>query len=305
MRARSVGLLLVASLVFGCSDDDSGGGSGGSSGGGAGGVAGTGGGTGGVGGTGGTGGTGGGAGIGGAGGTAGAGGSAGVAGMAGVAGSAGTAGAAGAAGTAGAAGSAGAAGAGGGPCILSITDDFNDGQLGPLWDSSIDTGMQLAETGGEIEITWPAAPSGVAYAGIASKSTYDLTACSALVHVTKLPSASTDAYIHLSIDDAGNAVEFFVGAGTLYAFLWQGINSSELASATFDSSQHAWWRLRESAGKFYWDTSGDGKTWTVLASADAPFSLASGTLMLGGGTYQAEPSPPGSAAFDDLNLPPP
>ncbi len=58
-------------------------------------------------------------------------------------------------------------------------------------------------------------------------------------------------------------------------------------------------------GTIFWDASGDGKTWAALASVAAPFSVTTMMVAIGGGTYQAEASPPGTASFDDVNLPPP
>src|SRR5206468_6555447 len=43
-----------------------------------------------------------------------------------------------------------------------------------------------------------------------------------------------------------------------------GVDSS--TTLTFDATAHAYWRIRNTAGVNYWETSPDGATWTVRRS---------------------------------------
>jgi hypothetical protein len=240
--------------------------------------------------------------VGGAGGTAGA--SGGTSGGTGGA-SGGTGGASG--GTGGASGgTGGASGTGGGTaqCLLPISDDFADGVLSPSWYTSAKGGMSVAETGGELVFTWPASSGTEGYTGLFSKFSYDISACALLVRVAALPLATSDAYIHFAIgDNVDKAVEFYANGYGFWVQRWDAGVNTYLHSAPFDWSKHRWWRFRGLGEQIAFDVSGDGKAWTTLNSAQ-PFSLKKVWITLGAGYFKVEPAPPGTAAFDDLNLPP-
>jgi hypothetical protein len=74
-----------------------------------------------------------------------------------------------------------------------------------------------------------------------------------------------------------------------------------LAYIPYDPSVHRWLRLRERAGTINYEASGDGSTWTPIATADTPPNMASVTLEIAAGAFQAKPSP-GFAVFDNFNV---
>lgn len=72
-------------------------------------------------------------------------------------------------------------------------------------------------------------------------------------------------------------------------------------SITYNGTDHRWWRIRESSGAIYWETSPNGSTWTVQRIKTAVNSLSSVRLTIYAGFYGTEPSP-GTAIFDNFNL---
>lgn len=67
-----------------------------------------------------------------------------------------------------------------------------------------------------------------------------------------------------------------------------------------DRLQH-WFKIRESGGTVYWETSPDRTNWTIQRSEAAAFDLSTVKVRLHGGCWQAVASP-GTAAFDNFNL---
>jgi hypothetical protein len=76
---------------------------------------------------------------------------------------------------------------------------------------------------------------------------------------------------------------------------------TNLASISFDSVNHKWFRIRESGGTTYWDTSVDGLTWTNRHSVANPIAVTALMLEVLIGTWQVEGSTT-SAKFDNLNI---
>ncbi len=84
-----------------------------------------------------------------------------------------------------------------------------------------------------------------------------------------------------------------------------GTNSD--TGVTWNGSTMKWWRIRETAGTVYWETSPDGTpgSWTVRRSLATPFSVAVGTIELNAGVYNSSVATPGVAQYRNLNLPTP
>jgi hypothetical protein len=77
-----------------------------------------------------------------------------------------------------------------------------------------------------------------------------------------------------------------------------------VATLTYSPVAHAYWRVRDTAGRVYWETSPDGVTWTtqgtVLAStlsfSPGSLSVFRTTKEFGGGNPA-----PGTGQFSNLN----
>ncbi len=227
-------------------------------------------------------------------------------GMAGAGGAGGMVATGGMGGAGGMAGMGGGGGMGGGPCggMYLLTEDFSqpidtnwkwDVYAGPGTSSSLDNGQWL--------LRLPANSTTSHYAMLMSRLTYDLRGSEMFVDVSTVPNALTTAQSSLIalIDDANN-LRFQYEQGKIY--IAQKKNNVDMTRAqfTFDPILHRFWRMREQAGSFYWETSPDGMAWTIrsqtptstLAPVDYVYFLID--VYVSGAQMN-----PGEARYDNLN----
>lgn len=182
------------------------------------------------------------------------------------------------------------------PKAATLTDPFNTQDASKWGGFSADNFV----ASGQLNIN--ATP---AYPLLNSAVNYDLTGSSAYVQLVQRPNigtGSTNAILMAQVS-SGNFAEFILEGATLY-FREQVATVNSDGSVTFDPVAHAWWRLRESGGSIFWDTSPDGATWTNRRSKADGLSYASVQLQLSAGNWNSEASP-GTAIFDNFNLPAP
>jgi hypothetical protein len=84
---------------------------------------------------------------------------------------------------------------------------------------------------------------------------------------------------------------------------WLAGQSQEVGRIDFDPSAHAWWRLRETSGTTYYETSADGHAFSVQGSVATPIGVDATHIAFFGGTEPSSESP-GEMRFTDLNLAP-
>jgi len=184
-------------------------------------------------------------------------------------------------------------------------DDFNDGTIGPAWDTTL-YGVTVAEVGGELVFDMNLDPAGT-FGKVQTMASYDLTACRAVVRVTGVPDPLGYAALVLYLaSDNTSYLEIIESDAELTFKYWLTGNSHVLATIPYDAALHAWWRLRESGGAVYWETSADGKVFTSHATLmPPPFPVTELQLSLTTGAGASMTPPAGGGHFDDLNLPPP
>jgi hypothetical protein len=130
---------------------------------------------------------------------------------------------------------------------------------------------------------------------------YDLRGDRVSIEVPVVPNAASHGQAMIvATNPGGDAVQIIFENGSLYFQKRVGGSYTDVGSLTYDAVQHRFWALSESSGTLRWETSPDGSTWTVRASAPAPIPLRLLEIDLLGGTYQSEASP-GGAQFDNLN----
>jgi hypothetical protein len=230
-------------------------------------------------------------------------------GAGGIGGAAGGGAATGGQGGAGATGGAGGeAGAGGTmPCAIPLQDTFDDGVIGAAWYPYMNDGGLVEETGGELLVHLPDVTTASSFGGLSSAAQYDLTGCYVFVEVTGVPDPATEAYTQIVAGFAGpeeSYVEVIQDAGAIVAKRIYNSEHTYLNSIPYDPVAHRYWRIREAAGSTYWELSPDAQSWTQLASEPTVVQLSGIIIGIGAGAYQVEPSPPGTARFDNLNTPP-
>lgn len=140
------------------------------------------------------------------------------------------------------------------------------------------------------------------YSGFQTSKHYDLTGSAVSLQVVTNPGTTGTREFTVSLDlDANNRVLMFDSGGTFTARLRQAGVNTDISLGTYSPTTHAWWRIRESAGTIFWDTSVDGITWTNRASHTYTVAITALTLQISCGYFGAETSPP-SAVIDNFNL---
>jgi hypothetical protein len=191
-----------------------------------------------------------------------------------------------------------------------LNDNFNDNSLSSAkWFSYTGGTSTLNETNSRLECALPASAGSTDVAGIENQTPKDFTSSYALVQIVQAVSSGTNANQTLAVyDDAGgtgdsitNSVMWFIEAGTLYARKYVGGVATNIGTLSFVLATHKWWRLRESGGTVYWDTSTDGMTWTNRFSNAPGITMTSTNIDLECKCYKAETNP-GTGIYDNFNL---
>lgn len=185
-----------------------------------------------------------------------------------------------------------------------LQDSFGGTTIGSAWTVTRTAG-NVTESGGTLNLT-PNANTGTTSLLVKSAATYSLTGSHAAVQVPRVPNTgNVDAQFSLFLN-ASNYVQWFYQSGFLYAFKFVGGTKTQLAKLTYSSATHAWWRIRESYGQMYWETSSDGAVYTQRASVATStlFSIAALNVNFYVETFSTGSASPGQASFANLNVVP-
>jgi hypothetical protein len=205
-------------------------------------------------------------------------------------------------------GSSGGTGGSGGvglcPAYFALSDDFEDGAVGPQWVAFSSAPTTVVETGGELVVTIGASNDGFDhYAGYGSVMSYDFTGCEVVVSVSTVPNPAAYANSYFGIMlDAGTGFYFSALEGELRCRTSTDGSPSTLGAVSFDPVAHRRWRVREQGGTAYCETSDGVSAWVELGSTSTPPHLSAGKVELGAGNYYQVESA-GDARFLDLNSP--
>lgn len=180
-----------------------------------------------------------------------------------------------------------------------LFDNFNDNSIsGAKWTSYGST----SETNQRLELTAPA--SSTAYSGLVSATTYDLTASFIKLKVVNAGNQSLTTFEFYPLQaylNGSNSLFWYINSGTIKAFKKVAGVTTQLATATYSSSTHAYLRIREASGTTYFDYSADGSSWTNFTSLANPFTLTSLTYEASAGKYTVVATAT-TAIIDDFNV---
>ena len=131
-----------------------------------------------------------------------------------------------------------------------------------------------------------------------------------LVDTTNFFSYTPDTSTAMSLYQEGNlassvSMELDMGSGFIGRCLTNGIETDTYLSTTgtvavYDPVQHAYWRIREFNGSFYFDTAPDGATWTNQGSIAHTWPVSEVSVAFSSWWYGQNaptPSPPFSPMF--------
>jgi hypothetical protein len=169
--------------------------------------------------------------------------------------------------------------------VATLADAFASNDLSTVWSASIGT------------VTWSAGQVAIkcdtSYdSQLEAASTYDLTSSAVYIKVAPYiaPYAATNLLLGVSY---GNNLIFGYAGGSLQVNSNISGSQTTLFSMTYSATAHAWWRIRESGGTTYFDTSPDGATWTNQYScADYVFGfpLTQMNVSVQCGDYGSDPA---------------
>ncbi len=187
-----------------------------------------------------------------------------------------------------------------------MQDAFNDTSIdGARW--SVRQGQGAAtESGGTLNLV-PNPSSGSVSILVSSASTWALKGSQAAVRAVRVPSSAGNIDLQYSLMiDGNNYLQWFYQGGVLYAFWCKAGARTQVAKLTYSVTAHAWWRIRESGGRVYWETSTDGAVYSTRASVStsALFAITSLKASFYLETWGGGLANPGQASFANLNVAP-
>ncbi len=191
--------------------------------------------------------------------------------------------------------------------LETLSDNFNDNSIDTsIWDATGHSNGSVTEQNSRMEmvLNTGAAAGNFDYAKLATKSALYFKMTGSFLrwkNITLPNNAEKTAYGYVTIG-VNRAVLWSYNNGTIQAIYSNPTNNS-LYSATYSAGSHAYLRIRESGGTIYFDSSGDGATWTNRAT-----QVPAGTLFLDAVYAGFEIDPVGTTTstgnyfIDDVNI---
>ncbi|MER6821664.1 LamG-like jellyroll fold domain-containing protein [Streptomyces cellulosae] len=162
--------------------------------------------------------------------------------------------------------------------LAMLADDFDDDRISStLWPASYGG---ATETGGRARV--PVSPG--AFAAYQTARQWTLAGSYFSVKLATPPAAngSSEALASVMVNSvtAGTRVGFTYNpvAGTLRCVSETAYFDASGVTLTYSAIDHAWLRIRESAGTLYWETSSTGFDWTVRRTLATPAWVAAETV---------------------------
>ncbi len=181
--------------------------------------------------------------------------------------------------------------------MATVADDFQGTTVRSIWDAP---GAGISQQDGVITIT-PPATAGLR--GLSGAAFYDLTGSAVSIEVVQVANAGTRTTLQLLTnqrDTNGNpkTISMSESNGALSFYIDSEVGN--LPGPPFDAVLHRVWRIRESAGLIYFETSPDATTWVARASAASPDFITEVQVHLDAENLAPNPTP-GSAQFAKFN----
>jgi hypothetical protein len=186
------------------------------------------------------------------------------------------------------------------PKIQTLTENFLANDLSTLFPSSFGT---VTWSRGQVAIKCDTSFD----SGLTTGTTvYDLTA--SYIFIKLAPYQATSALTTLELAASGNNNYFYWGYSggvSLAEYVKSGVSTS-IGSLTYNATNHAWYRIRESGGTVFFDTAPDGLTWTnqfSVADTTLGFDLTHLAVAIEPGDFGSDPA--GTSTVYYINVLPP
>ncbi|MEW2301969.1 hypothetical protein AB0958_18680 [Streptomyces sp. NPDC006655] len=147
-----------------------------------------------------------------------------------------------------------------------LVDPFTDAAINTARWGSITAGTATLDTANdEVSLAVPTASGATNTFG--TSTLYDATGSYVYAQVTVAANGAGNTKSIMRVRyDANNSIAIRYESGVFRLAVQNSGTTTNTTLPTYDPHMHRWWRLRESAGSFYADTSPDGLNWTTLAS---------------------------------------
>lgn len=184
--------------------------------------------------------------------------------------------------------------------LATLIDDFEDGIISSPWFSS----GSVTETGGRVTL-FPT----TSFSTLNTAVTYDATSSQIIVHVPTVTANGTTSTLQCGVvlqDSSGNQAAIRKDTSELQCVKSVGGVLSIVYAFPYSAANHLYWRMRESAGIFYWDASPNGTTWTNLFNTTVATNLFPVTNINVGffaGWSVGFEAAPGTFQVESVNLP--
>jgi len=168
--------------------------------------------------------------------------------------------------------------------------------------SSFDSGVTVQESNSRLEITPLSRVKNQNFNGYVSVSSFNLTNAQATTEAVQVPNGSSTLAIFALAIDSNNWYRITANSSTI-SFQQKINGSTSNVNATYNSTQHHYWRIRHDAtnGQIVFETSADAATWTARRTVATQLAITALRVELSGGTTASVTSP-GTAIFDNLEI---
>ncbi len=136
------------------------------------------------------------------------------------------------------------------------------------------------------------------WTGMTTKQNYDVTKCAVWIMVPSLVKNGQQGFSYFQLHHRDGQAAFKVDEGEIVA----RIGDQETA-VPYTMASHLWWRIRESGGTLFLETSPDAHSWTVIHSGATPPWI--NEVAVGIGTVSpSDATKLGETQWDNLNAMP-
>ncbi len=188
--------------------------------------------------------------------------------------------------------------------IQILKTEFNGSALPVTWANFTTGGGAFTFTASGIDMSLGNPATATGDADMSSATTYSLVDSYAAVNVVNInASAATSCFgiFRMQITNA-NMVWFRFQSGNMQAVKTVASVETQVATTTWDSSAHAWVRIRSDGRTTYWETSPDGLApWTNFWNEANPITITALTALFGDISTGTD-ADPGSFKIRNFNV---
>jgi hypothetical protein len=186
---------------------------------------------------------------------------------------------------------------------VGMSDDFSTGSVDTTkWSAVVSGSATITQSGGQLSMTSPAGATTKPY--LVSLQQFNMTGTSVQCQVISVGNqslVSNEVEPVLLMIDHNNYVSWLINQGNIIPTSFTAGVGDFADFTPYNSAVHKYFRIRESNGQTYWETSADGNTWTIVSQRNNPISMTNLAARIDGGTYASEASST-TAIFDNFSI---